>query len=363
MKEIERNQRCQHPKNRRGKDFQLPVGNNHGLTDQKVKGLQMILWAGVVLIQLFVVGNLQVQAMEPENCLEEPDIVTIQSKIWDRQEDCPVPEENYKGENGTEYKLFSWEVEPVTVPARKELVEKEGFCSQVEGLSKVPETAIVTVEKQGRSTDVVCQLAEKTVIGEEWEDGFYFPVIFHGYDAGVYWLQGHLISGSEEAPRLDGCEELLLEEIGANPEEYQILGIRWDGEAYGDENGEICRRAEAWGQKLVRDYQLLYRGSTEIPAYRAWRTSAVYEPIKIDEFMEETSPETFGNERTQPEETQPILETETISLWERITKTLFITIAIGAVLFFGGLILLAILWLMKALQPYGRRKKEKGEQL
>ena len=123
MKKIKRNQRCQHPKNRGAKDFQLSVGNNHGLTDQKVKGLQMILWAGVVLIQLFVVGNLQVQAMEPKNRLEEPDIVTIQSKIWDRQEDCPVPEENYKGEDGTEYKLFSWEVEPVTVPARKELVE------------------------------------------------------------------------------------------------------------------------------------------------------------------------------------------------------------------------------------------------
>ena len=120
MKEIERNQRCQHPKNRRGKDFQPPVGNNHGLTDQKVKGLQMILWAGVVLIQLFVVGNLQVQAMEPENPLEEPDIVTIQSKIWDRQEDCPVPEENYKGENGTEYKLFSWEVEVLSYGSGQE---------------------------------------------------------------------------------------------------------------------------------------------------------------------------------------------------------------------------------------------------
>lgn len=344
----------------RNKGLQMQEENGCDHADQKVKCIQMLLWAGVILIQLFVVGNMQVQAMEQEPDLEEQNTVTINSRLWDRPEDCPAPEENYTAEDGTQYELISWETEPVTVPAREELVEEEGFCGQVEGMSKVPETAVVTVWERGQPVEVVCQLAEKAVIQEEWQDGFYFPVTFHGYDAGIYWLKGHLISGSEETPRLDGCEELLLEEIGAASEEYRILGIRWDGDAYEDGSGEICRKAEAFGQKLVRDYELLYKGIVKLPAYRAWRTSAVYEPVKAEEPEKEREPEIeeFQRGTVQTEETQPASETEQVSLWERITQTLLITVALGAVLFFGGLLLLALVWLRRMFLPYGKEEKE-----
>lgn len=346
---------------------------------QKNRTIQMFLWCGVILVQMAVLGKMDVHAMDSQPGTEAgmpkqdsgegtPEgldkMITVYSGFYQKAEDCPLPEEEYLAENGNFCRLFSWEVEKSIVPARSYPVEQEVVLCQQEGISEIPENLEVFVEEGGRQYQVICRLSEKTVAREEWQDGFCFPVTFHGYYADSYWLGDQLIAGEGEEPWLEGHEELLLEEIGVSPGEYRIMDVRWDGEPYEDDTGELCRGAVATGQKLMRDYRLVYRGVAQLPSYEAWRTAAVYGmPEAAEDAVEETG-------QGQEAEIVYMEETEAAKAamaggttwWEKITHVLLVTVAIGAALFFGGLILLGILWLVRAFSPYGtpkgRRKKE-----
>lgn len=345
-----------------------PDGNTE---EKKVRSIQMLLWVCVILVQMAVVGNMEVHAMERHVMevyvmeLEETRYLTIRSGTWEQKEDCREPEKYYRAEDGREYRMISWEREQTLIPERKRLVKKQGVCRQVEGNLQVPESITMTVWEGTRRTDAICCLTEKEMVREEWQDGFSFPVTFHKYDARMYQLGDHMISDKEELPRLKGYEELLLEEIGVRPEEYRILDIRWEGEPYEDETGELCRDAAAFGQKLVRDYRLVYEGEAVFPAYTAWRTAALYEaeegPDDGDKETEEIqkAEEDSSSEGTEEEDRNKT--SDELTLWEKITRTLLLTIAVGAALFFGGLLLLAVLWIRKAVLPYGKGHKEHNE--
>ena len=156
------------------------------------------------------------------------------------------------------------------------------------------------------------------------------------------------------------CEELLLREIGVSPEDYQILDFEWDGEAYADDTGELCRNGVASGKKRMRDYRVLYAGMAQFPEYRLWRTVAVYEK----EVSETDSQEIKGEpepEVVEIRETKPAAAAMEVpfTLWERIRRTLLVTVAIGAFLFFGGLIGLGVVWLVRVFKPYGAGRNEK----
>lgn len=331
---------------------------------QRNRTIQLLLWTGLILVQMITVQKLEVYAMSnvPEALEEKEERITVRSDNFDRQESCPVPESTYTAENGKEYQLLSWEVEPVSVPARSYPVEKEEIIGPAEGITRIPESIMVEVEENGRVMEVSCHLKEKTVIREEWKEGFWFPVIFHGYEAGHYWLGDRLISGEGEKPQLEGSEELLLKEIGVSGEDYQIEDVRWDGEAYADEAGELCRNGIAFGRKRMRDYRVIYTGTAEFAAYSQWRTKAVYGPIREEpeqETREETEPVLVELEETRP--AAAAME-EPFIMWERIKRTLLVTIAIGALLFFGGLIGLGAVWIFRVFMPYGKRKRERRRQ-
>lgn len=341
--------------------------------------IQLLLWTGLVLVQMMAVQKLDVHAMarQEEGRLEEgsgqavtsgaadaledeEERITVWSDSFDRQENCPVPESIYTAGEGDMYRLLSWEEEPVQVPARSYPVEREEIIGPAEGISRLPESIVTEVEEAGRTIKVSCHLKEKTVIREEWQDGFQFPVVFHGYEAGHYWLGDRLISGDGEKPCLDGCEELLLKEIGLSGEDYRIEDVRWDGEAYVDEEGQLCRNGTAFGQKRIRDYRAIYVGTAELPAYCRWRTKAVYEPVR-KEAMQETEGESEPV-LVELEETRPAAAAieEPLTMWERIKRTLLVTIAIGALLFFGGLVSLGIVWVVRLFMPYrkGQRRRQ-----
>ena len=87
-----------------------------------------------------------------------------------------------------------------------------------------------------------------------------------------------------------------------------------------------------------------------------WRVAAVYELPATKQKVQEKS-ETIREAPliVQIEEEGPASAAEP-TLWERITRTLLITIAVGAMLFFGGLLTLAALWGKRAFLPYGRKR-------
>ncbi len=326
---------------------------------QKSRLFQISLWVSLILFQMIVVESMKVYASEhmPERKVEsEGQKITIYSENYQKEEECQEPAGSYWTKEGVEYILTFWEREQITVPAQSCLVIKKGFCEGVEGITKLPESVTAKVEREGKQTEVKYLLEEKSVIKEEWQDGFTFPVTFHKYDADYYWLRDRLVEKGEEKPHLEGCEDLLLEEIGVSPEFYQITDISWDGGSYEDEKGERCRNAVAFGRKRVQDYQLLYQGVAEFPEYEMWRVAAVYELPATKQKVQEKS-ETIREAPliVQIEEEGPASAAEP-TLWERITRTLLITIAVGAMLFFGGLLTLAALWGKRAFLPYGRKR-------
>lgn len=328
---------------------------------KRVRLLQSVLWVGVILIQMTVVGNMEVHAQEQNSAVSEDqeDRIVVLSELYQSKEDCPEPGNVHVAEDGAEYPLLSWEIECIQVPAQRRVVKTEGVCGPMEGNSQIPESIMVTAWEGRQKADVSCYLKEKISVREEWQENFSFPVTFHRYDAGVYRLGDRIISGNEERPQLDGCEELLLKEIGVSPKEYQVTEVRWDGEPYEDEAGELCRDAAAFGKKLVRDYRLVYEGMAEFPAYEAWRTSAVYKTG--GECAEDGTEEAIREDgAVQIQETPSAAAAfpDFAGLWERITQVLLLTVGIGAVLFFAGLLILAALWMIRGIGPYGRKEKK-----
>ncbi|MCI8658946.1 MAG: hypothetical protein HFG54_01685 [Lachnospiraceae bacterium] len=338
---------------------------------QKNRTIQLFWWTGVILIQMIVVEKLDVYAMirqdtgrmteDWENmAMDGTEGITIRSDSFADPGSCPIPESIYTTSEGDVYRLLSWEVEAIQVPDKSFPVEREEIIGPAEGITQLPENILVEVQEGGKTEAVSCHLKEKTIIREAWQDGFQFPVIFHRYQAGSYWLGDHLIFGEGEKPRLAECEELLLREIGVSPEDYQILDFEWDGEAYADDTGELCRNGVASGKKRMRDYRVLYAGMAQFPEYRLWRTVAVYEK----EVSETDSQEIKGEpepEVVEIRETKPAAAAMEVpfTLWERIRRTLLVTVAIGAFLFFGGLIGLGVVWLVRVFKPYGAGRNEK----
>lgn len=291
---------------------------------QRVKNVQMGLWVILILLQMAVVNCLEVRA--------EPSV-------------------NAAPKSRDEFTVRH--------------VQKDVVYEHVEGGASLPETLDVRIEEGGVTVTAVCALEEKAILRERWEDSFSFPVTFHSYDAAFYQLGDILIPFDEERPRLEGSEERLLELVGVTPEEYQITSVRWAGEAYQGEEGELCRDALATGNKLVRDYRVRYAGTAQIPVKPEPRSQTGAEETVVEQTpeAEEAVVESETEMRVQVEssgEAQPQAEAgEPLTLWQKITRTLLVVIGIGALLFFGGLLILALLLVVKKLRKWYTGQKRK----
>lgn len=295
---------------------------------QRVKNVQMGLWVILILLQMAVVNCLELRAETSESAAPGGrDAFTVRH------------------------------------------VKKDVVYEQVEGGASLPETLEVRIEEGGATVTAVCAMEEKVILRERWEDHFSFPVTFHSYDAAFYRLGDILIPFDEERPRLEGCEEQLLELVGLMTEDYRITSVQWAGEAYRGEEGELCRDALAAGNKLVRDYRVRYAGTAQIPAKRNVSLQTEVEEAVTEQTI--GADEAAGASETEVSiqmeasgDTQPQADTEgTPTLWQKITRTLLVVIGIGAILFFGGLLILAFLWVVKKLKKWytGQKRKRAGK--
>lgn len=316
--------------------------------EKKFKAVRLILWVFVILIQLMVVAGIEIRAE-----IDEEERLTIRSQVYPAQGKCPKPQEVYQTDEGKKYSLLSWKKESIWIPSYERRVEKEFFCDGVEGAAEIPKKLVINVRDGGRETEAFCYLQEKEIISERWKDGFDFIVTFHDYGAGEYVIGDRIVEKEEEKPQFEGCEKLLLEEIGVKPQEYRIEGVRWDGAAYEDLEGFQCRDAVAYGQKLMRDYRLRYEGIAVFPSYEGWRTIAVYG---------DGNESGQGEQRSEGASKDPLLSEDAgkkdrrgtelpfAVLWKKVIRILLVTIAVGALLFFGGLLILAMRKVKKAVK-------------
>lgn len=313
----------------------------------------------MVLIQMGVVECLEIKV----EAAEDGQIAVYMDKN-SRRDLCTEPDETYVDEAGAEYELDHWSVVPAVIPARSQKVKRAVRYDQVEGTQQIPETMEIEAQEEqyGRAVTAHCELESRELLREEWQEGFEFTVTFHTYEAGYYWLGDRLIPYNQERPELEGCEELLLELAEVPADQYRITDIQWSGDPYEDAEGELCRDAAASGQKLVRDYRVNYTGVARFPAADGWQTAAYYRPAVQTE--EESAQVSSSEVRVIPvpeKESGTEEPQNSPSLWERITRTLMITIVVGAVLFLGGLFMLGLVWVVKKARAcYNKRKIDHG---
>lgn len=171
-----------------------------------------------------------------------------------------VQPESQIEKEGSIYRLKESKKEPAVIPAHEVPVKQEVFYEAVEALDVIPRTiqVAVTDSATGQEKEVQAEISGQTFENERWEDTFSFPAVFHEYGLDGYWIgeQVFLLSGDE--PDFTGYEETLLALIEADKENYAIEAARWDGEAYTDEAGILCRKVTVTGAKRVSDCTVTY---------------------------------------------------------------------------------------------------------
>ena len=287
------------------------------MTKEKAKGIQTALWAALVLVQMSVVGALEVRA---------------------------------------------------------ETVRREVTYEAVEGEAALPDEITVSVLAGNDEELVRCRAVEQVEEDAYWRDDFSFPITFYEYGAGEYQL-GEIIVGGAELADFTQLTKLaqqygteLLRSMGLSEEEYEVEEIVWAGTPYENEDSIVCRDAVARGNRLLRDYQVVYEGVVEPERWKELKRSGA--PGELDEAQMQEEPaweeaeETAGakaeTEAARPEEAEKKPEVKKSGLQEfleKVTRILLIAVGIGAIFFFGGLLVLALLWIYRKLREWHARRR------
>ncbi len=243
------------------------------------------------------------------------------------------PEASYVNEMGVQYCLTDWEVREVPGADWSRMLEKTEVYREVEGAEKLPPYVDSSQEKDGARISGRLYMQESRILGEEWREDFQVPVTFYSYGADEYELGGIRISGEDILASALAKQELLLGEMGLSPQAYHITAMDWEGESFMDETGQICRRATARGQRLLRDYEAVYKGQVHVTEPVSYEVSAVYEPEALENAA--------GQRKLQEEEALPAItavkEANPFSRW--IKTGVAVTASLGILGVFLGIIL------------------------
>lgn len=222
---------------------------------------------------------------------------------------------------------------------------------ELEGSQEPPASAVVTLLDDRTGASYEREVFRKEVIEKEvlWESTFSFPLTVYGYDADTFIL------GDYEIPSNSSLSEygpIFLETMGLFEDAYRIDRIEWIGESY-EEEGILCRNAVAYGEKLIRQTEVVYGGQIQTPDRVGKQYVAVYEE-SIEETIEEieTSVEMIREETTQPQESISELEADMaggIKQWLRAHVTRIVLSG----LFFIGILFLIVLWRLPGKQKNG----------
>lgn len=302
---------------------------------------------------LLVIGTLlsALWGMEAHAAPETEERKELVSEVYEKKEEIILPSEQYMDEAGKQYTLESWSLEEETIPGESRKIEKEISYSQVEQLTRLPEEAEIEYQDpvQGYQRIKLYPALETSWSNEQWIP-MELPLTFHTYGADFYEIGGVQIPYEEASPGLAGYEAVLLQEAGLSDEAYRIGEIIWDGEAYADENGLLCRNAMASGEKRVRDYQITYGGSLQLPEKTAYRLRSVYRQkeseVQLEEIRVETVPTTEA-----PAQTEIVVREDgpPSSFSQILKRVLTITVGISALVFLGALLFVG--W-----RRYGKKK-------
>ncbi len=285
------------------------------MTKEKAKKIQTVLWAALILLQMAMV-----------NCLE----------------------------------------------VHAETVRKEVSYQAVEEEGELPQEITVSVLAKEDEEDVACQAVEWVEEASYWQDDFFFPMTFYEYGADIYQLGDRVLKADELPVLAAQYGEEILTFMGLSPEEYEVTDLVWNGDAYQNEEGVICRDARGVGRRLLRDYRVVYEGSVDPERWKELRRDSTWkaETETASPVEEEPAPEETKTEETQKQtettvtiqkesetETQPErIRSKVQEFFEKVTQIFLVAVGIGALFFFGGLFVLACMRIGRKLREYFKNR-------
>ncbi len=176
------------------------------------------------------------------------------------------PDSNYKPEQTIEENGITYHLE---YTSRDEVTSEEEYTQTVTGQTSyyslkeaqnAPLTKnIRTFNKKTRSWEnVSCEQSGIAVLPDEWEDSV-INITFVSYDKQYFQWQGILVEKNVETP-LSGYERQIIESVGKDTEDYKVTGISWNGKAYKNAKGVLCRDAVAKVKRKISHYRVYYKG-------------------------------------------------------------------------------------------------------
>lgn len=301
-------------------------------------------WTVMFVVGLWTIGiSICAEAAEPLTVTRQLDKEELQG--------LKEPEPVYRDESGKEYRLSGWEVKELPGARVSRTLERTVVYKGVEAAEVLPES-IPVEEESGQPAEGELSSGERHILREEWEEGFFVPVLFHSYGAGEYQLGDVVIGGEMPLEEAVSHGSELLRMLGLPEEAYRITSLVWDGGPYEDESGGISRRALATGQKRLRDYEIVYKGNIWVQEPGIYELKMEYEPAEQGaeglQVLDESQEAAAEPEKRKEEASEPL------RYWVR--SGFVIAVAAGLLGIGTGLVLLLLLWT-------GQRRRRREHQL
>ncbi|MDR1548665.1 MAG: hypothetical protein LBT06_08780 [Hungatella sp.] len=194
------------------------------------------------------------------------DIATYDSAPFVGSIEEYAPEEAIE-RNGKKYTLKTSEITKVITEETTKYSEASILYKGVEYIDTLPEDAEVKVINEDLKQELKAKLPAVAYREQStyWDYNFTFPITVTGYDADSYMLGQ--IEISNRSPLIDHGDQF-LDYLNLPPQYYKITRIQWNGSPV-EKEGEVIRRATAYGRKLVKDIWGTYGGEVTFPSIDA----------------------------------------------------------------------------------------------
>lgn len=170
--------------------------------------------------------------------------------------------------DGITYKLAGVEKDVTGVAGRTQYHEEMLNYNEVTGDKAISDTinSTVTDPVTGKDYGVTLSLVSKKVVKSAVSDEFKFDITFYVTNGRYFRYKDKLVTYNENTPDVMQFSDEILSDLNLDPELYKINSIEWDGEAYTNEDGVLCRKAAAVGNRVINDYEVIYGGDYNLPA-------------------------------------------------------------------------------------------------
>lgn len=187
--------------------------------------------------------------------------------------------------DGITYKLAGVEKDAAGVADRTQYYEETVNYNEITGDKAVKDTitTIVTDPVTGKDYEVTLPLVSKKIVKSTVSDEFKFDITFYVTNGRYFKYKDNIVTYNENTPDMMQFSDDILSDLNLDPDLYKLNSIEWNGEAYKNDNGVLCRKATAVGNRVVNDYEVVYGGDYGLPAdANAYQWVATYEATVND---------------------------------------------------------------------------------